>query len=509
MLKIVKACLVLGGLLLSGVVMASVEEGDPTLVHTASFLNLKDRASFSAMSRAHAVAAKHATTNEMREIFSTQSSFVLLDQKLENYFQERSVKDAKKALVGLKSHIQVALSRAKPEVILVFNAGSLFLKVFSEAASGVSASGTTLSVGLTTMRMLGLAESSAKALLGPSHLAAVAADGYRFFSKAAVADPFPGRNSEIGSGDILGLTPPEKAAHAIQQKRFTDFQKSLNAHYVLMRDIVQEDGNLNQEVIDKISSTLESLKLHVVMDDAEIEYSSEHSDGVTKAQCDKNRVAMGTFFGDHPEAVAVLNVGKTRVQGDRLDLGSHLPMSIKNLIITNTRHNVRAIKDRSLAMHRGLTSLDLRGLTNVTTIGNNFLSSCSELTSLDLRGLTNVTTIGSFFLDGCSGLTSLDLRGLTNVTTIGNGFLSGCSELIFLDLRGLTNVREIGDYFLANCTGLISLDLSPLSKVTTIGRSFLFMCNTKMVTEALAKQVSPYLAAYKRSLRQALAATPH
>jgi hypothetical protein len=68
-------------------------------------------------------------------------------------------------------------------------------------------------------------------------------------------------------------------------------------------------------------------------------------------------------------------------------------------------------------------------LNDVTTIGDEFLSSCYGLTSLDLSPLTSVSSIGDYFLYACYGLTSLDLSPLTNVTTIGSNFLTDCYNL--------------------------------------------------------------------------------
>jgi len=63
-----------------------------------------------------------------------------------------------------------------------------------------------------------------------------------------------------------------------------------------------------------------------------------------------------------------------------------------------------------------------------------------------------VTSIGYRFLYNCRSLTSLNLSGLTNVTTIGRRFLDGHYEnrppLTALDLSGMKNLTQIGEYFL-------------------------------------------------------------
>ena len=110
--------------------------------------------------------------------------------------------------------------------------------------------------------------------------------------------------------------------------------------------------------------------------------------------------------------------------------------------------------------------------SNTTSIGHNFLISCTSLKSLDLSLLTNVTSIGDNFLTSCTSLTSIDLS-LLNVTSISHNFLSGCTSLTSIDLSPLTNVTTIGIRFLNGCTSLTSIDLSLLTNVTSIGHNFL------------------------------------
>jgi hypothetical protein len=106
--------------------------------------------------------------------------------------------------------------------------------------------------------------------------------------------------------------------------------------------------------------------------------------------------------------------------------------------------------------------------------------SCTKLTSIDLSELSNVTTIGNNFMSNCSSLTNIDLSRLTQLTTIGYGFMSGCASLTNIDLSKLDRLQTIGKYFLEYCTNLITLDLSNLKNtvtINTIGEKFLFGCN--------------------------------
>ena len=141
---------------------------------------------------------------------------------------------------------------------------------------------------------------------------------------------------------------------------------------------------------------------------------------------------------------------------------------------------------------KSLTSIDLSGLSNVTFIGNNFLNKCENLINIDLSRLSNVTSVGSDFLSGCKNLTSINLLGLSNVTSIGDDFLHGCTNLRDIDLSPLSNVTSIKNGFLSNCIYLTSIDLSRLSNVTSIGDRFLDECNnlTSINLSGLSKLTS-------------------
>ena len=153
------------------------------------------------------------------------------------------------------------------------------------------------------------------------------------------------------------------------------------------------------------------------------------------------------------------------------------------------QEGVTSVGDNFLTSCTGLTSVDLPA--GLTSVGDYFLRGCTGLTSIDLPD--GLTSVGSHFLRGCSGLTSLTLpeklesegghflRGCTGLTSltlpaglssVGDSFLSGCTGLTSIDLPdGLTSV---GNYFLYGCTGLTSLTLP--AGLTSAGNYFLRDC---------------------------------
>jgi hypothetical protein len=133
----------------------------------------------------------------------------------------------------------------------------------------------------------------------------------------------------------------------------------------------------------------------------------------------------------------------------------------------NLKHLNSEIKDKTI------NEIDLQPLSNLESIGNNFLSNCIGLTDIDLRPLSNLKSIGNGFLNNCSALTSIKL---SNLESIGNNFLSNCIGLTDIDLRPLSKVHSIGDEFISSCSALTSIDLSPLSNLHSIGNYFLSGC---------------------------------
>ncbi len=131
----------------------------------------------------------------------------------------------------------------------------------------------------------------------------------------------------------------------------------------------------------------------------------------------------------------------------------------------------------NLKNNQSIEMIDLSILSNIKSIGNNFLKNCSNLQSIDLSILSNITSIGDYFLHNCSNLQSIDLSILSNVTSIGRSFLSRCSNLQSINLSGLSNVKYIDYDFMSNCSNLQSIDLSILSNITHINGDFMSNCS--------------------------------
>ncbi len=60
----------------------------------------------------------------------------------------------------------------------------------------------------------------------------------------------------------------------------------------------------------------------------------------------------------------------------------------------------------------------------------------------------------------CESLQKIDLSGLTNLTTIGDEFMHYCYNLQEINLSRLTNLKSIGNDFMEDCYGLRKIILT-------------------------------------------------
>ena len=135
------------------------------------------------------------------------------------------------------------------------------------------------------------------------------------------------------------------------------------------------------------------------------------------------------------------------------------------------------LKNLNCKISNIIRSIDLLPLSNIISIGDDFLASCTKLKLIDLSPLINIKSIGNYFLYACSRLTNIDLSPLCNITSINNSFLADCKKLIHIDLSPLSNITTIGHNFLSNCSNLKNIDLSPLINIKSVGITFLAKCS--------------------------------
>jgi hypothetical protein len=139
-----------------------------------------------------------------------------------------------------------------------------------------------------------------------------------------------------------------------------------------------------------------------------------------------------------------------------------------------------------------LTSLDLRGCSNVVDAGIERVAlCCPNLTSLDLGGCENVTDAGiEVVAASCPNLESLDLQYCENVTDTGLATVAvSCSRLRSLNLYDCYNVTDVALARLAaGCLHLALLDLTGCESVSDAGLATLVLGCPKLLPHRLASR---------------------
>lgn len=125
----------------------------------------------------------------------------------------------------------------------------------------------------------------------------------------------------------------------------------------------------------------------------------------------------------------------------------------------------------------------LNDLQSLETIGAQFIYNVANLKKLTLTGIKNVKTVSNNFLFN-NRLTEfngkpdcIDLSEMTNLETIGTNFL-GEVTISNIILPETSNITEIPASFMARCSNITSINLSMFDKVTTINESFLNGCSS-------------------------------
>eukprot|EP00760_Papus_ankaliazontas_P020525 PhM_4_TR18447/c0_g1_i1/m.72854 len=210
-----------------------------------------------------------------------------------------------------------------------------------------------------------------------------------------------------------------------------------------------------------------------------------------------------------------------------------LPLHLTHVDLSDATLSKLCHLDQNFLAKSFLTSVDLSGLVNITTVGARFMSMCeAEIDVVDMSSMTgldeipgsflymsgvrtlvpppricknNITRLGACVLEGCkyfesgqddqflSDMTSvqsigfnfmknssigrvIDLSDLRSLTHIGSDFLNSCTNLECV-VGGLAKLQHFSQGFLSRCRNLTFVDLSGLGNVTKIGDNVLSQCD--------------------------------
>lgn len=165
--------------------------------------------------------------------------------------------------------------------------------------------------------------------------------------------------------------------------------------------------------------------------------------------------------------------------------------SLSNVIIPS---GVTIINNNSFNDCRGLTDVNFRDNSQLTTIERQGFYNCTSLTSFTIPN--GVTGIGNSAFTNChdlitiiipSGVTTLNdnlfygCNNLTSVTFAEGSQLSSIEKMAFYSCSGLTSINipsgviSIGDYALCQCHSFASVDFP--NSITTIGAAVCYNCS--------------------------------
>ena len=135
--------------------------------------------------------------------------------------------------------------------------------------------------------------------------------------------------------------------------------------------------------------------------------------------------------------------------------------------------NLKSIGHNFMKSSFILKYLKIIGLNGLEIIGDNFLNSSLELEEVQINNCKEIKHIGNDFLSQCFGLNKIQINSCNKIIEINNNFLNYCINLRELQLTNCENLYQIKDNFLYNCKKIKKLEISRCKKLNNIGLNFI------------------------------------
>ena len=133
---------------------------------------------------------------------------------------------------------------------------------------------------------------------------------------------------------------------------------------------------------------------------------------------------------------------------------------------------------------RGLTAVDLSGVTRLTDLAGAFLAKLPRLAHVHLRRCWHITDATAMHLAKCGQLKTVDFEDCVKLTAKAAEFVSQCKELQTLSLRRCAKLTDAALAHLVKCPELQNLDLGgngPLAAFLKIKCVSSEICAAKLV----------------------------
>ena len=188
-----------------------------------------------------------------------------------------------------------------------------------------------------------------------------------------------------------------------------------------------------------------------------------HEERVEEVQVDQSDLWQHVFLCPM-ERCPALNIGRARIVGiTRMTVSAFA--NVRHLVVHLPALANIALPSEFLAGQPSMEYVRISGgRPAFTALPRKFCCEMPQLRVLVLKGIwcSAITSVGIDFASGCGALETVDISGLTNVDSIGSNFLAECPRLrnVLTGNDGaLRKVMKIGRNFMSSCLSLTEFDL--------------------------------------------------
>lgn len=137
---------------------------------------------------------------------------------------------------------------------------------------------------------------------------------------------------------------------------------------------------------------------------------------------------------------------------------------------------ISSIGNEWLRSCTSLKSACFIGMTSLIDVGKRWMMSCTSIVDIKFMGMHRVKHVDSYWLSGSSNLRSVGFHGLDNLFRVGSFWLSGCKSLMDVNFRTLRSLRSIACQWMSQCSVLYRIQFDGLCSLQTVGTNWMSSC---------------------------------